>query len=113
MSPNRYPVPSLRTKDLSLVAVASAGLLLLFLDPAEAGNKFHTISGGVVGSSEEKRLWTRIVLASFGGVLLVSAVAAAFMPHNNPLFMNYLNWRTSATLMALVGSLAMVGAYLL
>jgi hypothetical protein len=85
--------------------------LLLLADPALA-NKFETIGSGVTGSSRSKLEWARGFLYVVGGISLFSALLAVVVPHNNPLFLNFSNWKKSAAVLSTIGVLAL-GATLL
>lgn len=92
---------------LSLLAL----LLFVAHEPALA-NKFETISGGISGSSRMKAAWLKDFLFIAGGISLFSALLAVVIPHNNPLFLNFRNWKQSAVVL-LVISLLLFGAALL
>jgi hypothetical protein len=100
------PAPGLQ---LTLVI----GLMLALAEPAMAGNKFEIIGGGVSGSSSLKRSQAAMLLFGVGGVFLLSALLATVIPHRNPLFLNYANWRQSAILFLIIGLLAVAGGALL
>jgi hypothetical protein len=75
--------------------------VLLFLPEMAIANKFETIGGGVSGSVTIKRQWLQVMFFVAAGICALGAVLAIAMPHNNPLFLNYQNWKTSALLMGL------------
>lgn len=75
-------------------AIALGILALLCVEPTLA-NKFETIGGGVSGSSGIKRDWLQKFFLVVGGMSLLTAVLALFVPHNNALFLNYGNWKRS------------------
>ena len=89
----------------------AAIVLLWFCEPALA-NKFETIGGGVSGSSQLKLEWLQGFLYIVGGISLASSLLAVVVPHDNPLYLNYGNWKKSAVVFAIVG-LLFIGAGLL
>ncbi len=98
----------------SLPAFALCGLfaaIALLADPALA-NKFETISGGVNGSLRVKRAFVQSALLYGGSGFLIGAVLAVVVPHTNPAFLNYANWRNSAIVLAILGILLLVSYFL-
>lgn len=93
------------------VTTAAIGLLLL-CEPALA-NKFETIGGGVSGSRQFKLDWLQGFLYVVGGVSLTSSLLAVLVPHDNPLYLNYGNWKKSAIVFAIVGALFVGAAFLI
>ena len=83
-----------------------AGLLLL-AEPALA-DRFETISSGVTGSFRLKREFVQIALLTMGTGFLVGAVLAVVVPHTNPVFLNFANWKRSAIVMAVIGTVMLV-----
>ena len=83
-----------------------AGLLLL-AEPTLA-DRFETISGGVRGSLRLKREFVQIALLTMGIGFLVGAVLAVVVPHTNPVFLNFANWKHSAIVMAVIGTVMLV-----
>ncbi|RMG33257.1 MAG: hypothetical protein D6720_11815 [Gammaproteobacteria bacterium] len=81
--------------------------MALLTEPALA-NKFETISGGVTGSTRLKRAFVQHLLLYGGGGFLVAAVLAVVVPHTNPVFLNYANWKVSAIVLAVIGSLLLI-----
>lgn len=81
--------------------------MLLSTNPGLA-NKFETIGSGVSGSRGIKIEWLQGFLFVVCGVLALGAVLAVAVPHRNTLFLNAVNWKTSAVLMAMLA--AAVGA---
>jgi hypothetical protein len=90
----------------------SACVLILLCEPASA-NKFETIGGGVAGSRQFKLEWLQGFLYVVGGIGLLTAALAVFAPHNNPLFLNFANWKQSAVVASLIGVVCIGGALLL
>ncbi len=87
-----------------------AGIALL-AEPALA-NKFETISGGINGSFQLKRAFVQQALLVGGAGCLIGAVLAVVVPHTNPVFLNYANWRNSAIVLGILGSLLLVSYFL-
>lgn len=87
--------------------MALLGLLVL-ADPALA-NKFETISSGMTGSIKVKREFVQTALLVGGGIFWLSAVLAIVVPHSNPSFLNYANWKASAAVLAVLGSVMLIG----
>lgn len=79
----------------------AALLVLLAVEPALA-NKFETIGSGVSGSIGIKREWLQLLFWAAAGLLALGAVLAVFLPHGNPLFLNYRNWKASASVLAVL-----------
>jgi hypothetical protein len=88
------------------------GAVLLPGEAVLAGNKFEIIGGGVTGSGQAKQAFIETALYVAAGVALLMAVLAVVVPHRNPLFLNYANWRQSAILFVVVGLLLLGGAVL-
>lgn len=88
-------------------------ILLLALDPAFAGNKFETISGGVSGSVKLKKEHIQIVLYVVSGIFLFSALLAVALPHRNALMLNFANWKQSAAVLFIFCILCGVSGYLI
>jgi len=97
----------------------SSALVLLFLltgigllaEPALA-NKFETISGGITGSFRLKRAFVQQALLVGGGGCLIGALLAVVVPHANPAFLNYANWRNSAIVLSILGGVLLVSYFL-
>lgn len=85
--------------------------LLLVADPVLA-NKFETIGSGISGSVKIKREWLVLFFLSAGGVSLLFAVLAVFMPHKNALFLNFSNWKQSAIVLSVIATCCFVAAAL-
>ena len=79
-------------------------LVLCIADPALA-NKFETIGGGFSGSSGFKQEWLQRFVFIIGGACAVGALLAVVIPHNNPLYLNYNNWKPSAIIMAVLAAI--------
>ncbi|BAN68584.1 hypothetical protein [endosymbiont of unidentified scaly snail isolate Monju] len=109
MYPYKHPF---RVKPFSTLALlfllAGIGLLA---EPALA-NKFETISGGITGSFRLKRAFVQQALLVGGGGCLIGAVLAVVVPHTNPAFLNYVNWRNSAIVLGVLGALLLVSYFL-
>ena len=88
---------------LALAALAA----LVALEPALAGNKFETISGGVSGSFRMKREHLEIFFLAFGTVMLISSVLCIVIPRSNAHYLNFSGWKQSAALTFL----ASIGLY--
>lgn len=88
----------------------SAITLILFCAHPAVANKFETIGSGISGSRGIKIEWLQGFLFVVCGILTLGAVLAVAVPHRNTLFLNAVNWKTSAILMALlaiaIGALA-------
>lgn len=101
----------------SIRKILGAGALLLILvsalDPAFAGNKFETISGGVSGSVKLKKEHIQIVLYVVSGIFLFSTLLAIALPHHNALLLNFANWKQSATVLFIFCILCGVSGYLI
>lgn len=91
----------------------SATIALLWLSEPAIANKFETIGGGVSGSSQLKLEWLQGFLFVVGGISLTSSVLAVLVPHDNPLYLNYGNWKKSAIVFAIVGVLLVVAGLLI
>lgn len=91
----------------------TTALLIWWLEPTLAGNKFETISTGVTGSGSLKRAGIEVALYAVGGVFVFSALLAVLMPHRNPLFLNYVSWKQSAAMFLIFGLAAIGGGLLL
>jgi hypothetical protein len=89
------------------------GLLLLLLFEPALANKFETIGGGVSGSSSAKLDWLRGFLYVAGGISLLSSIMAVLVPHNNPLFLNFRNWKQSAAVLLAIAVLCFGTALLI
>lgn len=85
--------------------------LLLVAEPALA-NKFETIGSGVAGSFHIKRASLQTGLLITGIAFLVFALLAIVVPRTNSAFLNYLNWKASALVMAAIGSILLVSYFL-
>lgn len=96
----------MRTTLFFPLATLILGLFLL-TEPALA-NKFETISGGVNGSFRIKREFVQIALLTGGISLLLGALLAVVVPRNNAAFLNFRNWKTSAVIMAVIGTALLV-----
>ena len=96
----------------STQALLALAMLALFADPALA-NKFETISGGVSGSFRLKRAFVEQMLLWGGVGFMVTSVLAIVVPHTNPAFLNYANWRLSAIVLAVIGCILLVSYLLL
>ena len=92
---------------LHLLQRWTIAVVLLSAQPSLA-NKFETIGSGVSGSRGLKIEWLQGFLFVVCGILALGAVLAVAVPHRNTLFLNAVNWKTSAVLMALLA--AAVGA---
>jgi hypothetical protein len=97
------------TKPLLLLLLAA---LILPGEGVFAGNKFEIIGGGVTGSGQAKQAFIETGLYIAAGVALLMAVLAVVVPHRNPLFLNYANWRQSAMFFAVMSLLLLGGAIL-
>lgn len=84
---------------IALLAV----VLLLVVEPALA-NKFETIGGGFSGSSGIKREWLVKFFTVAGGMSLLAAFLAVFVPHKNSLFLNFSNWKQSAIILSILAA---------
>lgn len=94
------------------LGLLSCILLLCIADPALA-NKFETIGGGFSGSSGFKREWLQKFAFIVGGVCAVGALLAVIIPHDNPLYLNYNNWKSSAIILAVLATFFVVIGLLL
>ena len=89
-------------------------LLLLFcslitLSEPILANKFETISGGVTGSYRLKSQFVESGLL-FGGIgFLLASVLAVIVPHTNAAYLNYANWKSSAIVLAVIGTALLTG----
>lgn len=92
---------------LRFVLLILATLCMLGMEPAFA-NKFETIGGGISGSSGMKREWLRGFFIVAGGISALGAVLAVVVPHRNPLYLNFNNWKTSAAIMSIIAVLMFV-----
>lgn len=91
---------------------ALAGLALVLVEPAFA-NKFETIGGGVSGSTRIKTEHVRLILYIVSGLFLFGAILTVVMPHKNPLYLNFSQWKQSAIMMLIISVIALVTAILL
>lgn len=96
----RITGPGSRPFSICMLAALVAALLLA-VPEAGFANKFETIGGGVSGSTAIKREWLQVMFFVAAGFCALGAVLVVVMPHNNPLFLNYRNWKTSSFLMGL------------
>jgi hypothetical protein len=96
-----------------LAFLSTVGLLLLMVFEPALANKFETIGGGVSGSSSAKLDWLRGFLYVAGGISLLSAIMAVLVPHNNPLFLNFSNWKQSAAVLLGIAVLCFGAALLI
>ena len=87
-------------------------VLLILVEPAMA-NKFETIGGGVAGSSGIKREWLQNFFLVVGGLSLLSALLAVFVPHNNALYLNFDNWKRSAIVLSVMAAAFFLFAWLI
>lgn len=88
-----------------LHSLTIVGLIMIFgVEPALA-NKFETIGGGVAGSSGIKREWLQKFFLVAGGISLLGTFLAVVVPHRNALFLNFRNWKTSATVLAVISAI--------
>ncbi len=92
---------------IAVLWLLTALATLFLMEPALA-NKFETISGGVNGSFRLKRAFIQDMLLFGGGGFLVAAVMAVVVPRTNAAFLNYANWKASAMVLAVIGSLLLV-----
>lgn len=97
---------------LPLAFTSAVGLLLLMVFEPALANKFETIGGGVSGSSRAKLDWLRGFFYVTGGISLLSAIMAVLVPHNNPLFLNFRNWKQSAAVLLTIAVLCFGAALL-
>lgn len=88
-------------------------LLLLALEPALAGNKFETISGGISGSTKIKKEHVQIILYVVSGLFLFAGLLAVALPRHNPLLLNFSNWKQSATVLFVLCACCGIGGYLI
>lgn len=86
--------------------------LLLLIEPALA-NKFEKIGGCVSGSTGFKREWLMKFFLVTGGVSVLGGILAVITPHRNPLFLNFSNWKQSATILFILGGIFLLAAGLL
>jgi hypothetical protein len=91
---------------------ATVCLVLLCSDPALA-NKFETIGSGLSGSSSIKREWLQYTFMVAGGLSLLGVVLAVAFPHQNALYLNYGNWKTSAIVLGTLATLCFTVAVLI
>lgn len=85
-------------------------LFCLLCEPVLA-NKFETIGSGVAGSFRLKREFLQIAFLITGGGFLLTAVLAVVMPHSNAAFLNFRNWKSSAIVLAVIGSALLSGYF--
>jgi hypothetical protein len=100
-------------RGLPLAFTSAVGLLLLMSFEPVLANKFETIGGGVSGSSSAKLDWLRGFLYVAGGISLLSSIMAVLVPHNNPLFLNFNNWKQSAAVLLAIAVLCFGAALLI
>lgn len=103
----------MRPKVILWFGLLTLSLGLLGFEPSLAGNKFEVIGSGVSGVHALRRDHLRIILFAVSAILFVSAFLAIVVPHKNPLFMNFANWRQSAMIFAIMGALFVLAAALL
>lgn len=96
------------SKALSLALLA----IFVLFEPALA-NKFETMSSGLTGSSQQKREFIQNGLLIGGGLFWLFAVLAVIVPHANASHLNYSNWKTSAAVLAVFGSIMLLGYFLM
>jgi hypothetical protein len=82
--------------------------LFVVCEPALA-NKFETIGSGVSGSAQAKRDWLRLLFFIAAGSLALASVLTVVIPHRNPLYLNYRNWKRSALVTGVLAA-ALAGA---
>ena len=97
---------------LILIVLGLTSALLCLVEPAFAGNKFETIGGGVSGSNRLKSEHVRLILYVVSGIFLFGSILTVVLPHNNPLFLNYSQWKQSAAIMFIISVAALVTALL-
>jgi len=91
----------------------AVGLLLLVLFEPALANKFEAIGGGVSGSAQIKLDWLKGFLYVVGGISLLSGILAVVVPHDNPLFLNFRNWKRSAVVLFIIAGLCFAAALLI
>jgi hypothetical protein len=94
----------------TLFACLALGLMLL--EPALA-NKFETIGGGLSGSTRVKTEWLQGFFWVAGGISLLSALLAMFVPHRNAAFLNFANWKQSAAVLSVIAIICFATALLI
>jgi len=77
---------------------------LLICEPVLA-NKFETIGGGVSGSFRIKREFLQTALLVGGAILAICSLLVVLIPHTNPSYLNYANWKTSAVVLAALSAI--------
>lgn len=99
-------------KTAALFVPVALCLVCLGVDPALA-NKFETIGSGVSGSYGIKREWLEGFFYILCGIFASTAVLAMIIPRSNPLFLNHVNWKKSAAVLAILAAAAALAGYLI
>jgi hypothetical protein len=87
-------------------------LTLLFAEPLLA-NKFETIGGGVVGSSQVKIEYLQVIAYVVSGIFLIAGILAILLHNKNAQTLNYTMWKPSAVIFFLFSIGALVAAVMM
>jgi preprotein translocase subunit SecG len=87
-------------------------LMLLFAEPLLA-NKFETIGGGVVGSSQVKAEYLQVIAYVVAGVFFIAGILAIALHNKNAHSLNYTMWKPSAVIFFLLSMGALAAAVLM